>query len=88
MIEVVIEVVFEAVLPFIGRVLGYIFIELLLHIICYTTGFAITRLFTFGKRPELFISPSSSEKQDNGLILIGLLFWCVVLFGGAFALWS
>lgn len=83
-----IEVVFEAVLPFIGRVLGYIFIELLLHIICYTTGFAITRLFTFGKKPREFISHSSSQKQESGLILIGLLFWCVVLFGGAFILWA
>jgi len=83
-----IEAVFEAVLPFIGRILGYIFIELLLHIICYSTGFAITRIFTFGKKPKSFISPGSNEKQDNGLILIGMLFWCVVLFGGALLLWS
>ena len=83
-----IEAVFEAVLPFIGRVLGWIFVELLLHIICYSTGFVISRIFTFGKRPKSFISISSNEKQENGLILIGLLFWCVVLFGGAFLLWS
>lgn len=83
-----IEVVFEAVIPFIGRILGYIFIELLLHIICYSTGFVITRLFTLGKKPKSFISPSSGEKQENGLIFIGIVFWCVVLVGGALILWS
>ena len=73
----VIEGVLEVIFPFIARVLGYIFVEVLFHVICYSTGFILIRLFTLGKRPKKFISPKSGEEQDTSLMLIGLLFWCV-----------
>jgi len=82
------DFIVEAVLPFIGRVLGYILIELFLHVICYTTGFVIVWLFTFGSKPEKFIPPKNQTQQEYWLYFLGFLFWAVFLVVSALWLWS
>lgn len=79
----IVEVIFETVVPIIGRVIGFLFIEILTQTICYTTGFLITRLVTFGKFPKTFVSPKYVTRQQGWLIVIGILFWSVGLIGGA-----
>ncbi|USH04748.1 hypothetical protein K6Q96_23855 [Grimontia kaedaensis] len=35
------EALAEAVLPIIGRAVGYIFVDILLNVICYLTGYVV-----------------------------------------------
>jgi len=73
------EGVFEAAIPFIGRMLGYIFIEFFLHIFLYTSGYVVIKAVTLGKHPAEFIAIGSEAKQEVFVILIGLLFWLILI---------
>lgn len=86
------EAILETVVPAIRKISGYIFFEILIQTsqtICYATGFAVARLVTFGKSPKTFISPKYvprkyTSQQQGWVVVIGILFWCVVLFFGVF----
>lgn len=73
------EGIFEAVISIIGRAIGYIFVELLAHIILYTTGFVLIKALTLGKHPTEFVSLNSETNQQTHVILIGLFFWLIVI---------
>ncbi len=45
-------IVLEALLPFLGRILVWIAVELLPHFIFYYTGVALLKAITLGKHPK------------------------------------
>lgn len=80
------EAIIETVAPAVGRVLVYIFIDIIFQTICYSTGFWITRLVTFGKHPKTFRPPKYLPRKhipepQGWVAIIGILFWFVVLVG-------
>jgi hypothetical protein len=79
---VVVEIIFEAILSVVGRVIGYILIELIFQVICYLTGYAFLKIVTVGTYPKKFFLPGSDEKSDYGVCLVGFLVWalCIVSF--------
>ena len=72
-----IEGIAEAVFPAIGRMLGYIFVELFLHIFFYTTGYVVIKALTLGKHPKEYVSFNSESKQQTHVIFIGVFFWLI-----------
>lgn len=79
----ILEGLFEAVLPAIGRVLGYIVIELFFQVVCYATGFVFLRAVTFGKFPEHYIPKGSSSNQEAYVIVIGITVIVLTILGVA-----
>jgi len=77
----IIDIVFEAVGPIIGRIFRYIFIQLLLNIVLYMTGYVILTLVTLGKYPKRFKSPSDTalDAGEGWIIFSGLIFWCIAI---------
>lgn len=73
------DVIFEAVLPAIGRMLGYVLIELAFYTVCYITGYVFLKLLTLGKYPTKLIYRGSSDNSDIGVCLVGLLVWIVLI---------
>ncbi len=73
----VFEVVIEAVLPAVGRILIYVFLDIIFHLVLYLVGYSFLKVVTLGKHPKEFISPRSSKKSDNKVSLVGLVV-CVV----------
>ena len=78
------EIIVEVALPFIGRVIGYLAIEICGHIIFYFTGYGMLKIVTLGRLPKQFIDPKSTNKQDNYVILVGLVSWVVVVVGAIY----
>jgi len=72
----VLEVVLEVIFPVIGRILGFIFLELLTHAVFYTVGFVFLKIITLGKYPDEFISPKSDLHQQTYVYLMG---WVIFL---------
>jgi hypothetical protein len=82
------EIVFETIFPALGRLLGFAILELFGQVICYSTGYALVKITTLGRRPVECIAASSGEPQGATLILIGLLFWALVVAYGVLVLWQ
>ena len=74
-IEVVIEVVIEVILPFLARLLGWFFVELLGHVVCYLTGYGLLKVITLGRHPKTYASPWSEANKDFYVMLTGGVFW-------------
>ena len=71
----VVEVIFEAILSVVVRIIGYIFIELIFQVICYLTGYAFLKIVTVGMYPKKIFLSGSDEKSDYGVCLVGFLVW-------------
>ncbi len=71
----VLEVIAEVVLPFIGRVTGYILFDILGQIIFYSTGYLTLKTVTFGKYPENHSPKNGGNKKENHVIIIGAVIW-------------
>ena len=67
------EVVLEAVLPAVGRIFIYVFLEIIFHIVLYLIGYGFLKIVTLGKHPKEFISLRSSDKSDYKVSLVGLV---------------
>lgn len=86
----ILDAILEAIGPVIRNVFGYIVCEIIIQTmqtICYATGFAITRLVTFGKYPKSFILPKYIPRkfftQPQGWVVVtGILFWCLIILSG------
>ena len=74
----VFETILETVFPLIGRILGFIFFEILTYMVMYSIGFVFLKIITFGKYPEEYISPYSELKQEAYVYMTGILI-CVLL---------
>jgi hypothetical protein len=62
----VVEVLFEAILSVVGRIIGYIFIELIFQVICYLTGYAFLKIVTVGMYPKNSSCPEVTKNQTMG----------------------
>lgn len=69
----------EALLPFMGRVLAWIAIELLAHFIFYYTGVLTLKIITLGKHPKIWHFEKVTEKHAGRLTLVGLSVWLIIL---------
>lgn len=69
------EGLIEVAVPLVGRILGYVIIDLLAHIIFYFTGYTVLKVVTFGRRPENFIRRNDGFEQDYRVIFFGFIFW-------------
>ena len=76
----IIEAFAESVLPMIGRVIGYIVIEIVFRIIFYTTGYVFLKIITVGKKPKKYISWYSAIDQETHVSIIGGSLWLVAFF--------
>lgn len=71
----IIEVLLDVVVPFMARLLGWFFIELLGHVVCYLTGYGLLKTFTLGRHPKTYASPWSEANKDIYVMLTGAIFW-------------
>lgn len=71
MFDVLIEVIF----PAIGRLIGFFFVEVLIHMVCYSTGFILCRILTLGRFPRQYISWLSEDSQELLVNAVGFVFW-------------
>ena len=69
------DVLLEAVFPAIGRLIGFFFVEVLIHMVCYTTGFVLCRTLTLGRFPRQYTSWHSDESQELLVNTVGFMFW-------------
>lgn len=73
------EVVFETVLPVVGRFLFYVFVELIFYGLCYAVGFGFIKMVTLGKYPKQFKSEDEIEPEKPYAIMsLGMLILIVV----------
>ena len=71
----ILEILLEVILPTIGRVLSFIFIEVLIHMVCYTTGFVLCRILSLGRFPRRYTSWLSDHSQELLVNMVGFMFW-------------
>lgn len=81
----ILESILEPIFAVITRLLGWIFIELIAHIIFYFTGYTAIKIVTLGKHPVKTRSEHLEQKRASNIILLGLVVWlgvlaCVVAF--------
>ena len=69
------DVLIDVILPTIGRVLGFIFVEVMIHMVCYTTGFVLCRTLTLGRFPRQYTSWLSDDSQELLVNMVGFMFW-------------
>ena len=72
------EAIFEAFLRFVI----YFFVELIGHVLVYSTGYAIIKIITLGKKPEIYISKNSEEKREYYAYVLGSIFWMITIAVG------
>lgn len=75
----VLELIAEAILPFVGRVLGYIVMDLLAYGVFYFTGLAVLKILTLGRYPDEYFWQRGRSGQDAFSIMVGLLVWVALL---------
>ena len=75
----ILEIVLDAILPFLFRVFGYVFIELFSYGVFYFTGLAVLKVCTLGRFPEQYYWERGRSGQDSFAILVGLLVWMLLL---------
>ena len=73
----------EVVIPFIGRLVGWVFVEFLGHMVCYLTGYAVLKALTLGRHPKSYTSPWSEANKNFYVMLTGGVAWF-----GLFCLWA
>lgn len=56
--------ILEFVVGWIGRILGYIFIEIVFDIVCYSIGYIIIKGITFGRYPKYSKKKMASSKRS------------------------
>jgi len=76
------EAIAEAVFPVLGRILGYIFLDLIGQIICYSIGFVTVKIFTLGRHPKTFFPPGSDSGQEIYVILVGIAVSILIFISG------
>jgi len=69
------DVLLEVVFPAIGRLIGFFFVEVLIHMVCYTTGFVLCRILTLGRFPRQYTSWLSDDSQELLVNTVGFMFW-------------
>ncbi|NGN98843.1 hypothetical protein G5S52_14675 [Grimontia sp. S25] len=72
------EALVEAVLPVIGRAVGYIFVDILLNVVCYLTGYVVLKVLTLGRYPKAFLETDRRGSSEHYVLIVGLLFWVLV----------
>ncbi|MEZ9524060.1 hypothetical protein [Enterovibrio norvegicus] len=70
------ELIFELVLPTIGRFIVFLLVELLFQIIFYFTGYPIVKMLTLGAYPKVM---GESDGSDNVTSIIGLMVWLALI---------
>lgn len=74
----IIEAILETISPLIGRVIGFLLLEVFVHMIVYSAGFVFLKIITLGKYPEEFISSNSDLHREVYVYLMGWLI-CISL---------
>lgn len=70
------ELIFELVLPAIGRFIVFLLVEFLFQTIFYFTGYPIVKILTLGVYPKVM---GESEGSDNVTSIIGLMVWVALI---------
>ena len=71
----VIELLAETILPAIGRIIGYIAIEIIGRIFFYTTGYAFLKIITLGKKPKKYVAWYDTIDQQTEVTITGCCLW-------------
>ena len=72
------EVIFEVFL----RLLIYLFVEIIGHVLVYSTGYTIIKIVTFGKKPEKHIGKNGEDKRDYYAYALGSICWMAAITVG------
>ena len=75
----VLETILEVVIPFIGRIIGFIFLEIFFHLVIYTIGYVVLKIITYGKYPEEEFSLESDLHRETYVYLMGLIGLAVII---------
>ena len=74
----------EALLPFIGRIIICLVVDIFIHLILYFTGHGVLKVFTLGHYPKQNLGRSTNNQHHNHVILVGLITWLVVISLGIY----
>ena len=75
----IIEIIAETIFPVIGRIIGYIVLEIICRIIFYTTGYVFWKIVTLGKKPKKYIPWYSAIDQETNVTITGGYLWLTLL---------
>jgi hypothetical protein len=75
----ILEVLIDVILPAIGRLIGFILLDVLLYIFWYSSGFVLCRVFTLGRYPKKHIPWDNEVHQELLVNMVGFVFWVAVL---------
>ena len=74
----IMDILFETIFPAIGRMLIYLFVEIIYNTICYLTGYVVIKSLTAGRYSEEF-RLSEGMNEPSNVSLVGLVTWIVII---------
>ncbi len=76
-----VALIFEALLPALGEIFVYMFIELFLYTFCYSLGYGFLKVITLGRYPKRYIPGKPTKFGDvEGLVALGFLLVLLVVW--------
>lgn len=84
----ILEGLFDLVFQFLYRTVIYIVVEVFAHIFFYFSGFAVIKLFTLTKYPQMQRKEAIEAKKVSYIIGVGVFFWLLVFLAVIAVNWN